>query len=216
MVLLLAPALLLAAGCGDPLAQARADLETGDRARVIAALKVLGEKRDRKSVPFILPLLGAPDAGTREQAARALGRIGDTSAINPLADFYGREEIDDPAEAAIRALVRLGRGSVPVLIDLTRSGRPEVRAGSAWALGQVGGRDDIDPLIRLLDDRFADVQLAAVRALRRIGGGKALDAVARAIEDQDQEVGEGAQQSLGGEGYQRELERAKRIIRSIH
>ena len=56
---------------------------------------------------------------------------------------------------------------------------------------------------------------AAIFALRRIGDGRGLDAIASRVRDTNQDVERAAERALSGEGYQEQLNKAKRKIRQL-
>jgi len=151
----------------------------------------------------------------RKEAAAGLGLIGDSRACQPLADLFGIEQREEIQGAAVRSLVHIGTPSVQPLIGLLRSPRPAVRSGAAHALGKLQARDAVYPLIRLLRDSDRNVRMGAVYALRQIGDKRGLDAIATSVQDTDQEVERAAERALSGEGYQEQLNKAKRKIRQL-
>jgi HEAT repeat protein len=205
---------LLLAGCGPNLARLRAQLHDPDPEKRIAAIEALVLEQDTASVPLIVELLKDSVTEVRRTAARGLGPIGDLRAVEPLAEFYGVEEDATAAGAAQKSLVNLGAASVDPLVRLLRSIRPDVRSGAAYALGRIGSANAVDPLIRLLGDREVKVRRGAVFALRQIGDSRGLEAVARLV-DTEQDISEEAAEALSGQGYQEQLNRAKRIIRKV-
>ncbi len=201
-------------GCGPNLARLRAQLKDPDPQKRIAAIEALAVEQDTVAVPLIVELLMDSVTDVRRTAARALGPLGDSRAIEPLAEFYGREQDEKAGAAAQNSLVGLGAGSVEPLVRLLRSVRPEVRAGAAHALGRIGSANAIDGLIRLLGDREQTVRRAAAFALRKIGDSRGLEAVARLV-DTDREIDADAAGALSGEGYEEQFNRARRIARKI-
>jgi len=201
--------------CASKLPKLRQQLKDPDPDVKIAAIKALAEAEDTASVPAMVELLRDTVPDMRKAAAKGLGDIGDERASQPLADFYEKEKTEDVQNAGIRALLRLGPGSVPPLIGLLRSIRPAVRAGAARALGKLRAKDAVDPLIWLVGDRDPDVRLAAIIALRQIGDRRGLDAIGTAVQDRDPDVEGAAEKALSGEGYQEQLNRAKRLARRV-
>jgi HEAT repeat protein len=57
--------------------------------------------------------------------------------------------------------------------------------------------------------------MAAIFALRQIGNRRGLDAIAGAVQDADPDVELEAEKALSGEGYQEQLNRAKRAARQL-
>lgn len=201
--------------CGSKLPKLREQLNDPDPDKKIAAIQALAEAKDTVSVPRIAELLQDAMPAVRKEAATGLGKIGDRRACQPLADLYNNEQMEDVHGAAVRALIHLSTYSVQPLIGLLRSSRPVVRAGAARALGKLQARAAVDPLIWLLRDRDQNVRVAAIFALRRIGDERGLDAIASAVQDTDQDVERAAERALSGEGYQEQLNKAKRKIRQL-
>jgi HEAT repeat protein len=60
--------------------------------------------------------------------------------------------------------------------------------GGVWALGAIGDRQAVPPLIQALGDGNSDVRAAACRALGQIGDPQALPHLIQALEDEDEDV----------------------------
>jgi hypothetical protein len=99
------------------------------------ALKAVGEIGSEEATQEVADQLVADDASVRSQAARALGLIGDTRGIDPLADVLENDEAD------------------------------EVRASAAWALNQIGTERALDAVRPYADDRAYLVQTEAEKAV---------------------------------------------------
>jgi HEAT repeat protein len=83
-------------------------------------------------------------------------------------------------------------------------------------LGKLHARDAVEPLIGLLRDGDPDVRLAAIFGLREIGDRRGMEAIALAVQhDTDPDVEGAAEKALGGEGYQEQLNKAKRVARQL-
>ena len=86
-------------------------------------LKALGEIGSEDATQAVANALVAENEGVRSHAARSLGMIGDTRAIDPLADVLADDESDT------------------------------VRASAAWALVQIGTEDALEAASEHADDR---------------------------------------------------------------
>ncbi|WP_276252899.1 HEAT repeat domain-containing protein [Halomontanus rarus] len=96
-----------------------------------ATFKALGEIGSDEAVQPLANKLVAENDEIRSQAARSLGLIGDTRAIDPLVDVLA----DDDEDA--------------------------VRASAAWALNQIGTEDALEAVGQYADDRAYLVQAEA-------------------------------------------------------
>lgn len=70
---------------------------------------------------------------------------------------------------AIAALVEIGSPAVELLIAALQNEDYQVRGGAAKALGRIGDKEAIEPLIPVLKDSFERVQHEAVWALDSLG-----------------------------------------------
>jgi len=78
---------------------------------------------------------------------------------------------NDPklAERSLRELKQIGPDAIPYLDkDGLSSDSASVRAGTLEAMGLIGHRDGLDPIMRSLLDRDSDVRAAAAKALRPV------------------------------------------------
>ncbi len=126
--------------------------------RVQAAL-VLGERRDRRSVPALMRALEDEDVNVRFHAIEALGRLDATEAVDALlaiaesADFF-------LAFPAIQALARLGDADVARRL-LPLLGDELVGAAAVDALGELGDDTVAEPLAARLAEPRAPVEAIA-------------------------------------------------------
>ncbi|WP_458204960.1 HEAT repeat domain-containing protein [Haladaptatus sp. NG-SE-30] len=111
------------------------DYVDADPGMAKTVIKALGEIGSDEVTQEIADQLVADDADVRSHAARALGRIGDTRAIDPLSDTLENDDSDS------------------------------VRASAAWALNQIGTERALDSVRDYADDRAFLVQSEAEKAL---------------------------------------------------
>jgi HEAT repeat protein len=161
--------------------------EPGDRREV--ALVLAGHPRDGAALALARGLLGDGDAGTRAQAAWALGTIGDAADEAHLVAVAKGPD----AEAATDATGALGRIAARshatdlaarTLCPLEADARPSVRANALAGLGLAGARcaDGAAERRALLDDASEDVRAAAALAVGSAPGpedARALERCAR-------------------------------------
>jgi HEAT repeat protein len=170
--------------------------------------KELAKVGDAQVLRALEPLLGHDDRHLRANAAFVFARLGDPRGLETikliLADRSDRplgqgmsggsfntaaprwwltSQIRADRYYAVHILgeLRDGRG-VDILIPLLAD--PEVNYHVAWALGQVGDRRAIGPLIRTLEDRDAHVRVSAIHALEALDAKEALPQLRGLLNDQ--------------------------------
>lgn len=149
----------------------------------LQATGALGEAKTRLAVSELQAALTDPSQAVREEAARALGEIGDPAAVDALIVAL-HDRSAGLTEAAAYALGRIGdRRANAALISVLRAEAGYYtrtdRLLAVRALGELGGPDAADALLRLLEalspaDR-ADEELAesVVRSLGQVGDERA-------------------------------------------
>jgi hypothetical protein len=114
--------------------------------------------------------LNDEDELVRRDAAKTLGEIGDTRAVEPLIQALEDEESGVRMYAAM-ALAKIGDAkAVEPLIQALEDEESGVRREAAEALGEIGDERAIEPLIQALEDEHPMVQVAAKEALKKIRG----------------------------------------------
>jgi len=114
----------------EDLMLALADSHPGVRAKAIDSL---AERNDRDAVPGILKALADPSTAVRENAARALGRLGDPRALAPLKLCMARKDEDEWVRLrAAESVAALGDAAgIPQLLEIARSGDARMARQSA-------------------------------------------------------------------------------------
>jgi beta-lactamase regulating signal transducer with metallopeptidase domain len=145
-------------------------------------------QQDTTVVKALIARLRDEDAGVRQAAANALGRIGDPLAIPDLV-----RTLDDPdrevRSAAINALSNYERG-VPAapIRRLLEADDPEVRSQAASILGELRDRESIPALSKLVRDPDANVRQQAIDALTEVEDPAAGPAILAALTDANADV----------------------------
>ena len=104
------------------------------------AIKAVGEIGSEDATQDVADQLEADNDSVRSGAARSLGLIGDTRAIEPLADVLAEDEADS------------------------------VRASAAWALVQIGTERALETAAEYTDDRAYIVETEAEEAAEALDG----------------------------------------------
>lgn len=122
--------------------------------------------------PLISALKDKKDVDVRWSAAEALGRIGDTKAVEPLIEAL-KDEHGPVRFTAAEALGRIGAEAVEPqigsIIGLLNDKQPSfVRVSAARALGAIGSAKAIEPLTKRLKDGHIPLRTIAKDALYNI------------------------------------------------
>lgn len=146
------------------------------RDRAFAA-ELLGRVGGAKAVPALLEAVVATrseDSDVREVSLRALARIADPGAVEPLIRALETSEVWlAPRIADI--LTRHGEAVVAPLITVLNDGSPQpARAWAANVLGEVRAQRAFPALVRLLNDPEDEVRAKAATALGRLGDRRAV------------------------------------------
>ena len=146
------------------------------RDRAFAA-ELLGRVGGAKAVPALLETVMATrteDSDVREIALRALARIADPGAVEPLVKALENAEVWlAPRIADI--LARHGEAVVaPLIAILDEENHRPARAWAANILGQVRAKRAFPSVVRLLDDPEDEVRAKAATALGRMGDRRAI------------------------------------------
>jgi HEAT repeat protein len=157
-------------------------LKDSNRDVRIGVIEALGEIKDVRAVPALIPLLTDESTEVRWATAVALGEIGDGSAIphlvSALKDIheyvrYGAaialEKMGwQPADDTERGYMYLGKQEWEQLVSLKENA--------------------IKPLVRALRDENVDVRMKVVELLGRIGSPNSLNALIRSLSDENSDV----------------------------
>lgn len=181
----------------DSVLVARSVQHVSPMVRARAAL-ALGRLRRTESGPRLRPLLSDADSAVAATAAFALGQIGDSSAVVPLASLLRPEAVATRPTVAAEAAYALGKLGVAAAADslsafLARAPRDDPRQreaiGSALlAIWRVPGRG-VDPAVTtLLSARDPELRWRAAYALARRPSAAAVPALRPLLGDPDARV----------------------------
>lgn len=144
------------------------------------AAEALGKIGDKRAVDRLIRLLDKKGNPFEQRAvAEALGKIGDLKAVKPLIELVNNpRDVDGMrSEKVIEALGRLGdTRAVPAL--LTALEHDKLVTAAAKALGQLKDKRAVEPLMKVLPDRF---QLWKARANAAEALGNIADPRARSV-----------------------------------
>jgi len=154
------------------------------------AVKGLATLKDPAALPVLMPLLSSGDRSVLVETVRALGRIGDRSAAEPLLRLV-TDAATDP-QVRLEAVGAIGSLNVPAvadtLLDLLSDPSPAIRGA---ALGSVATRDP-ENFMAVLSGLDPDPHWSVRAALATILGTLTVDAALPRLEpllaDADQRV----------------------------
>jgi len=162
---------------GEPaVMQLIAILSGGNEPIIWEVSTILGEMRDKRAVKPLTTLLldgSKGDSKRGDYVATALGRIGDTGAVEPLIQLASKHNEDVLTCMSVRALGDISddkavESLIAILEDEGTIDCVHLRLETCWALGKIGDTRAIESLIRILGDRRTNTTIlpeAAAAAL---------------------------------------------------
>jgi HEAT repeat protein len=175
----------------------------------------------------------------RAGVARALGKIGDSRAVEALIEAL-KDEDSDVRKNVAWALGKIGDArAVEALIEALKDEDSDVRRSVAWALDGIGwkpGNDEervlyyiakrdwgrcvkmgsfaVEFLIERLKDKNSDVRIRVAEALGKIGDARAVEALIETLKDEDRGVREN---SIGAlvEIAKKDLDLVDKLIKAL-
>ena len=133
-------------------------------------------------------LESSDDLKLREEAARALGRLGDARAIKPLmAALTLKDDESSVRRAATDALIEMGTIAVDPLVAALKNNNTSVRFSAWHALAEIGDVRAIEPLIETFkNEQDPGLQQDVGRALLKISRDtRAIEPLKAALGDPD-------------------------------
>lgn len=177
----------------EPLLENVASENIEQRERVIAAL---GSLKVQQAVPAIIEVLDDPTLKRRYVAAMALGEIGHPDGIPALIRALD-DEVHQVRRYATRSLIKLNQTAVDALISSLGTTSDRVDAGVIRALGDIGDRRALEPL---LEQVSGPVRSEAFLALGKLRDPRAEQALIKGLSDTDWQVRMNAAMALGPVG----------------
>jgi HEAT repeat protein len=128
------------------------------------------ELKTQGDIDGLIEALNYPDDhNIRLAAASALGKVGDSRAVDPL--ITALDDQQGVNEVAALALGEIGDPrAVEPLTETLENESWEIRSSAAKALGKIGDERAVNPLTKLLEDRNENVRWHTVQALESITG----------------------------------------------
>ena len=171
------------------------------------AAYILGELGDKEAVSKLIDVLDFSDWSVLERVIEALGKLGDSTAIQPLTRFTqdGRDKtsISKVYQNAIVALGKLGSDiAKPHLLKMLEEQSPYNMRPADWAqvcnaLENLGGDDVVEAFLKALKSSNPPIRWFSAEALGNLGAPKAIKGLLAALEDENSSVRHYAAKALG-------------------
>ncbi|RKU17698.1 hypothetical protein C6503_10475 [Candidatus Poribacteria bacterium] len=150
--------------------------------------------------------------GTQAAAIQTLGHLKAEAAVRPLIKELANEEL---RSAALAALIEMRGVAVPLMLDALKNGTDEIRVKVAEALGTIGDRRAIIPLIEALNnDLHKEVKALVATALGNMRARRAVPALTAAL-SYDDTTATNAAEALGKIGVTTEEAVEKLVIMAM-
>jgi HEAT repeat protein len=135
------------------------------------AIRILGNLRYERAVPFLLESLSDPHHYVRSNAARALGDMRVAAAAKPLTELLKKEANGGVIQQTSLALANLRcTDAIPTLKAAAKHDDVQTRMWVLQAVGRLGGKRDVRWLAESLCDPSSMAQMSAAEAIEQITG----------------------------------------------
>jgi HEAT repeat protein len=182
-------------------------MEDGDPGRARGAIRIAGESQNPGAVPRLAEILMGEDEALREEAGKALVRIGESSALEVLISALNSDVEGLPALAAHCLASSASPRAVDPLLqamdEAIQARQIECACEAIHALGRLARPEASEALASLLlrkgllkRRRLRELKVAAASALGRIPGDEAVGALAQAARSRDGQLRRAAQTAL--------------------
>ena len=143
------------------------------------------------------------DNRVRARAIEALGAISGEDTENLIESIYQ----EDSLWLKVGAVDAMGRSCndmwLPLIVRELENPAPEMRHAAAFAAGEIGEEDAIEPLKRMaIEDPDHEVKLVAVHALSEIGGPLARVALKSILYEGDDDLQQAVQEAMTEVAFQ--------------
>jgi HEAT repeat protein len=177
--------------------------------------QALGEMKSTGEMD-LKPLINAlkdKDWSVRNQAAHALGKVGDFRAIEPLIRTMKEDPDDDVRRNSVIALSKIAEShrekmeeGVKPLIKTLSHPHHRVRFPAADCLVKIG-EPSVEPLLKALkNSKNSESKFLIIRILGEIGGEEAMKELLKLLEDEDWAIRGATAEALGNLDDQKIIE----------
>ncbi len=163
----------------------------------IAAIEATVDLLDATAVPRLIAITRSPGP-VRYSAIRALGRLGDTGAAQPLRECYNSAAMHEKLEI-VEALIRIGPGwIIPYLKQLYYKSELDLRRVAARGMIRIPGALSVEDLAGMASDPDWSIRGIAAGALAGPYGARGRELLMKLVRDDEPIVAGAARRSMGG------------------
>ena len=130
------------------------------------AMNFVAGHATKEQVPLLLKFLNDSDYGVRQNAIKALARLRDERAIQPLVDLVARSGSSD--QDAVSTLTGFGSVAEKAVLTLFNERSTETRRQACAILQQIGTQASLEALQKQVGDSEQSVSQAASQAIQAI------------------------------------------------
>jgi len=173
-------------------------LITGDEVDRCYAARALGIMGDKEAVEPLIESLRDEDIDVCVDAVEALGRIGDISAVTSIIESLENDSSGDVCTAAATSLGQLGSEEAIESLKRVILKRPEriewddqwdswwdIQLEAVKTLGKFGREDDVETLLKIIDDEgHQDIECELLATLA-LTPGKGVDSVISRLQNEE-------------------------------
>ncbi|MFH1287137.1 MAG: HEAT repeat domain-containing protein [bacterium] len=153
---------------------------------------ILGSIKAQEAIQPLINGLSSPNFKHKYVLCWALGEIGDSSAIEPLIDIYPKEK-EDTQKYIVRSIVKIGKPATPFLLKNLGSGDRCLQKLSILALGQIGGKGLVSPLLKIVNGENIEF---VILALGDLADSEGIDFLVQSLKHPDWQIRQKSAQSL--------------------
>lgn len=120
----------------------------------LSTMAVLKEISHRAVVPYLLETLKKEkDESIRVNVIEILGKKGSEEVVETLIEEMGKKKEMLETDAAVSALINIGKPAVPYLLRVLKDDKTHKSAYAAYALAKIGDKRAINPIRDLIKER---------------------------------------------------------------
>lgn len=186
-------------------------LQDNNSSMRMGSASVLSRTNDHRAVQPLISALDDREGDVRAAAAASLGRLGNASAIDPLVRMLG-DDSSNARDAAVKSLTQIGQPAFGALVAALDEKNNLTQSEAAQVLGDIGGHQAIEPLIKAFKKGDSSVRHNAVLSLMKIDPASITEPFMDLLQSNCSEIRADAAWALGLSGDSRAKSRLLEIM----